>query len=154
MLDIRAKLIIVGEGKQKNELESMVKNLKLDNKVFFLGEQSDAELRYWYKNCDVFVLPSVERSEAFGIVQLEAMAFKKPVINTDLHTGVPFVSKHGQTGFTVPHRDPDALANAVNRLLDNDDLRLKFGENAYARVKEKFSLDKMIDSIYTEYSSI
>jgi rhamnosyl/mannosyltransferase len=154
MLDVRAKLIIVGEGQLKNELESMVKNLKFDNKIFFLGKQSDAELRYWYKNCDVFVLPSVERSEAFGIVQLEAMAFKKPVINTDLPTGVPFVSKHGQTGLTVPPRDSDALSKAINRLLDNDDLRLRFGENAYARVKEKFSLDKMIDSIHTAYSSI
>ncbi|MHA2216764.1 MAG: glycosyltransferase [Candidatus Hodarchaeales archaeon] len=154
MLNIKAKLIIIGEGKHKKKLERMVKNLKLDSKVFFLGKQSDAKLRYWYKNCDVFVLPSVERSEAFGIVQLEAMAFKKPVINTDLPTGVPFVSKHGQTGLTVPPEDPDALSKAINRLLDNDDLRLRFGENAYARVKEKFSSGKMIDPIYSIYSEL
>jgi rhamnosyl/mannosyltransferase len=154
MSDVSAKLIIVGEGGLKKELENMVKALKLNNKVIFLGNLPGGNLRYWYKRCDVFVLPSVERSEAFGLVQLEAMAYKKPVVNTDLPTGVPFVSKHGQTGFTVPPRDSKALAEAINKILDNDDLRLKFGENAYTRVREKFSLDKMLDSIYSMYSDL
>jgi rhamnosyl/mannosyltransferase len=154
MQDISAKLIVVGDGGLKRELEDMVKDLKLNNKVIFLGNLLEEELRYWYKRCDVFVLPSVERSEAFGLVQLEAMAHKKPVVNTNISTGVPFVSKHGQTGLTVPPRDSKALSVAINKILDDDDLRLKFGENAYTRAREKFSSDKMLDSVFSVYSDL
>ncbi len=154
MSGVQASLIIAGEGPLRNELEGMVKNLEIESKVFFVGRQSDSELRYWYNKCDVFVLPSVERTEAFGIVQLEAMAFKKPVINTNLPTGVVSVSVHGETGFTIPPRDPESLKDALKTLLNDDGLRLRFGENAYKRVKGKFSLDKTIDSIHALYMSI
>jgi rhamnosyl/mannosyltransferase len=85
------------------------------------------------------------------MVQLEAMVYGKPVINTDLETGVPEVSIHGQTGITVPAGDAEKLAEAIQTLTDRDDLRGKFGENAYNRVREHFNLDKVIENLFDLY---
>lgn len=97
------------------------------------------------------VLPSVEPTEAFGLVQLEAMAYGKPVVNTSLPTGVPFVSVHGETGFTVPPRDPNALAEAINRLCGDDELWVRFARAARKRVEEMFSRDVVLGQIKSIY---
>ena len=72
----------------------------------FSDPSHDEELAALYRACHVFVLPSVTRQEAFGVVQLEAMAAGKPVVSTDLGTGVGWVNRHGETGYVVPPRDP------------------------------------------------
>ena len=89
----------------------------------------------YYQACDVFVLPASERSEAFGAVQVEAMAAGKPVVCTELGTGTSYVNQDGETGFVVPARNPDALAAAVNRLLADDDLRMRLGKAGSARAR-------------------
>ena len=154
MQEIEAKLLIAGEGELREELEEKARSLKVNQKIIFLGKVSDEKLKYCYQICDLFVLPSVESSEAFGIVQMEAMAYGKPVVNTNLPTGVPYVSINGETGFTVPPRDSKALANAINRILNHKELATKFSKNALKRVKEKFSKEKMLESIYLIYKEL
>lgn len=151
---IGCELFIVGRGSLETELKSRVEELGLSDKVHFMGNLSFDELKYAFADCDIFVLPSVANSEAFGIVQMEAMVYGKPVINTSLPTGVPHVSLDGQTGITVPPNDVLALAGAIQKLADDDDLRGKFGQNAYIRTREKFSMQKMLDDIYKLYEGL
>lgn len=140
------ELFIVGKGSLENNLK--IATEKMNQKVHFLGVLSDEKLKAAFHDCDIFVLPSVENSEAFGIVQLEAMVYGKPVINTALPTGVPFVSLHGQTGITVSPKDPDALAEAINTLAENKELREKYGNAAAKRVKEEFLEQDVLVRIY------
>ncbi|HAJ34040.1 MAG TPA: mannosyltransferase [Candidatus Atribacteria bacterium] len=152
--EVESKLLIVGEGEMRERLEQKVKSLGVEQKIVFLGKVSGEELKYCYQICDLFVLPSIEPSEAFGIVQMEAMAYGKPVVNTNLPTGVPYVSINGETGFTVPPRDAKALAKAINKILNDKELATKFSKNALKRVKKKFSKEKMLESIYQIYNEL
>ena len=102
------------------------------------------EIVPYYHAADIFVLPSIARSEAFGIVQLEAMACGKPVVNTNLASGVPFASLDGITGITVEPANADALVEAINRLLGNSSLRAKYGEAAKRRVQSEFTVGVMV----------
>jgi glycosyltransferase involved in cell wall biosynthesis len=108
----------------------------------------------YYHAADVFALPSVARSEAFGIVQIEAMAAGLPVVNTSLDSGVPFVSVHDRTGLTVPPSDPEQLASAINRLLDDAGLRHSFGSAGTRRAQEEFSLKSMAARTMLLYQTV
>src|SRR6185437_13103792 len=103
--DVDANLLIVGSGPLRGALEREAQRVGLGARVHFVDAASDADVVTYLNACDVFVLPSVHNSEAFGLVQVEAMACGKPVVNTALPTGVPFVSVDGVTGLTVPPRD-------------------------------------------------
>lgn len=138
------ELFLCGTGPLEEELRQTADGLP----VHFLGRLSEAELKSAFADCDVFVLPSVENSEAFGIVQQEAMVYGKPVINTALPTGVPYVSVHGETGLTVPPKDADALAGAIQALADNAELRRKFGENARNKVLCEYDCNIIMRRIF------
>jgi glycosyltransferase involved in cell wall biosynthesis len=154
MQDIEGNLLIIGEGPLKANLEKLVATLGVNNKVSFLGKMSDEDLTAYFHACDVFALPSVANSEAFGLVQLEAMACGKPVINTALPTGVPKVSIHRETGITVKPKDNNALAMALNELLNNDQLRRLYGRNSKIRVEKEFSKDLMLERIFKLYQEV
>lgn len=154
MRDVDAKLLITGNGELRKELENQATSLDVDQRIDFLGEVSDEKLKYLYQICDVFVLPSIEKSEAFGLVQLEAMSCGKPVVNTWLPTGVPFVSMDGETGITVEPRNSEALADAINKLLNNEGLRRKLGAQARRRVEKYFTVEKMNEQILKIYKEI
>jgi rhamnosyl/mannosyltransferase len=123
------------------------------DKVVFAGEINNAGVTPYYHAADLFALASVARSEAFGIVQIEAMAAGLPVVNTGLDSGVPFVSLDGETGLTVPPGDPQALAAAMNRLLDDDALRQSLGQAGVRRARQEFSLDTMLRRTLEVYQS-
>jgi glycosyltransferase involved in cell wall biosynthesis len=142
MRQIHAHLLIVGQGPLEHSLKQSAAELGVANKVTFLGGLED--LVPYYRAADVFVLPSIARSEAFGIVQLEAMACGTPVVNTTLDTGVPFVSLNEVTGFSVKPADDDALAGAINSLLYNPELRYRFGVAARERVLSVFAMTRMV----------
>ena len=125
----------------------------LSDRVFFSGRILEEDLAAYFHVCDVFCLPSVEPSEAFGLVQLEAMACGKPVICTQLNNGVNVVNVHGQTGFAVPVRDPLALGNCLTRLLKDDALRHLLGAQALSR-SELYSVPAMTASHIRLYQEL
>ncbi len=139
---VRGVLLIAGEGSLRQSLERQAQNAGVEERVVLLGEVKDT--RPYYEATDVFALASTARSEAFGIVQLEAMSHAKPVVNTQLDSGVPFVSVDGVTGITVRPGDHDALADAINRLLNDQELRSRLGQAAKRRALQEFGLRTMM----------
>ena len=154
MSGVRGKLLIVGDGPLRGKLEGLAASLHVADKVVFVGEIQNEKIVPFYHSADVFALASVARSEAFGIVQIEAMAAGIPVVNTSLDSGVPFVSLHEQTGLTVPPADSDALASALNRLLDDHQLRQSFGRAARLRARQEFSLPIMTTRTLALYQDV
>jgi rhamnosyl/mannosyltransferase len=150
MRRVDGHLVIVGTGPLRPALEERVRSLGLADRVTLVGGVEDTVP--FYHAARVFVLASIARSEAFGIVQIEAMACGRPVVNTRLDSGVPFVSRDGESGITVPPADPDALADAVNRLLDDAELRERLGSAARARVEREFSQEAMVKRFLALYA--
>jgi rhamnosyl/mannosyltransferase len=154
MKDVRGKLLIVGDGPLRAKLEELSRSLGVADKVVLVGELQNLEVVPYYHAADVFALASVARSEAFGIVQIEAMAAGLPVVNTSLDSGVPFVSLDEKTGLTVPPENPTALGAAINRLLDQDDLRRSLGAAARVRARQEFSLESMTSRMLDLYGRV
>ena len=152
--DVPANLIVVGDGEQRTALEQRSRKRGVADRVQFLGRVSDERLASAYHTADLFVLPSVEPSEAFGVVQLEAMARGLPVVNTSLPTGVPWVSLHRETGLTVEPRDSDVLADAITKLIEDDKRRQKYGKQARERVEQLFTREQMLEQIQTIYRRV
>jgi rhamnosyl/mannosyltransferase len=149
---ISAKILLIGDGPASRTLVEAVGKSGLRNKVFFLKDITDAHLPDYYHAADIFVLPSTKPSEAFGITLLEAMAAKKPVVSTELGTGTSFVNQSGKTGLVIPAGDPRALADAVNYLMANPELRRSMGQAGHARVGQEFSSDKMLERLKNIYT--
>jgi glycosyltransferase involved in cell wall biosynthesis len=139
-----ATLLIVGEGPLQGQLRARAAALGVDSRVAFLRAASEPEIKACYQASDVFVLPSTEITEAFGIVQLEAMASGLPVVSTNLPTGVPWVNQHGVTGLVVPAGQPAPLAAAIRTLLRDSGLRSKMAEAGRRRVAKTFSEATMV----------
>lgn len=141
------ELFIAGTGVLEDELKEYAVRHNMKT-VHFLGFLPDEDLKCAFADCDIFVLPSTANSEAFGIVQLEAMVYSKPVINTSLPTGVPYVSVDGVSGITVKPSDPVQLARAINILAGDKNLRDAYGKNAFKRVREIFNAEKVLDEVF------
>jgi rhamnosyl/mannosyltransferase len=152
MAGLDATLVIAGEGERRPALEARLRALGIADRVFLVGEQDD--LRPLFGACDVFVLPSTHRSEAFGIVQLEAMAFAKPVVSTRLGTGVDWVNAHGVTGLTVPPGEAPALREAIATLLASPALRARLGANGRRRVEQEYTTARAAESVLAVYREL
>lgn len=146
------ELFLVGSGTLEETLRQEAADML--EQVHFLGNLSDADLKAAYQDCDFLVLPSVANSEAFGLVQLEAMVYGKPVINTSLPTGVPHVSLHGETGLTVPPDDVPALAAAIQKLAGDADLRKQYGAAAKQRAETAFAETIVMEQVYQYLNEI
>jgi glycosyltransferase involved in cell wall biosynthesis len=147
-----AHLIVVGRGVFQDKLTEIAATCP--NNISFVPFLPQDDLTAMYQACDIFVLPSVENSEAYGLVQLEAMACGKPVITCDLPTGVTYVNQDGVTGLVVPVKSSEALAHAIKTLINHPDLRNKFGETARNRVLNQFTVDNMVDQSIDLYQSM
>lgn len=144
MAAVQGHLLLVGEGPLQKKLERLAFDAGAMDRITFLGRVSQEEMAGYYHAADVFTMPSIARSEAFGIAQLEAMVCGKPVVNTWLKSGVPFVSIDGETGITVAPADAGQLAAAINRLLGDPDLRARLGAAAARRARDHFSVAVMV----------
>lgn len=154
MAGVAGTLLIVGDGPLREPLQKLIDDLGMRDRAFLLRDITDTQLRAYYSAADLFVLPSIARSEAFGLVQVEAMAAGTPVINTWLASGVPYVSQHGITGGTVPPADEESLRNMINTLLNDDALRARYSCAARARADAEFRASHMVARTLALYRSL
>lgn len=148
----RIKLLIVGEGNLKKKYQSQVREAGLQDKIIFTDPVSDEDLPKYYNLADVVVLPSIDRSEAFGITLIEAMACGKPVVASNL-PGVRSVVSDGIDGFLFEKKQEGDLANRVNKLFSDKELRNKMGAAGRQKAEKIFSQDiliKKLEKIYLE----
>jgi glycosyltransferase involved in cell wall biosynthesis len=137
-----AKLLVVGEGDLRTYYRELAGRLGIHNDVIFAGKVSQNDLPKYYNLADVAVLPSIDRSEAFGIVLTEAMACGKPVIASDL-PGVRSVVENEANGFLVEPENEKILAEKINLILLSQELKKKFGEKSRRLAEEKYNIEKV-----------
>lgn len=133
---------ISGEGKLESELKQQVANLGLENSFIFLGLSAD--IYPYLKGCDLFVLSSL--FEGMPNVVMEAMAMQKAVVATDVN-GVRELMVDAESGLIVPSKEPQALAHAIEQVIDNPDMLAEFGKKGYERVKKEFTMSAMADNL-------
>jgi rhamnosyl/mannosyltransferase len=148
---VDAHLVIAGAGPLEAELRGIATTSGVADRVTCAGYLSREQQRQAFGAADLFVLPSVNEAEAFGIVQLEAMCSGIPVVNTSLPTGVPWVARDGLEGLTVAPRDEAGLAAAMSRLLDDPALAKRLGAAGKARAVSLFGWQKFASDVAEQY---
>jgi rhamnosyl/mannosyltransferase len=146
-----AQLLVVGIGPMAPVWQAQAASDGLADRVTFLGEISDEALLAAYHAADIFVLPSTNRAETWGAVQIEAMACRLPLVCTELGTGTSYVNQNGVTGLVVPPNDPEALAAALKRLLADETFRRNLGQAGWRRAENEFSIQAMLRQILVFY---
>jgi rhamnosyl/mannosyltransferase len=147
------RLLVVGSGPMGEAWRALAAELGVGARIEWLGDVSEGDLPQVYAAGDLFVLPAVARSEAFGIVLMEAMASGLPCISTELGTGTSWVNQEGRTGRVVPPDNPAALAEAINALLADPALRQRMGQAARERIETELSeahMVRRVEAIYRE----
>ncbi|GAB6190175.1 glycosyltransferase [Marinitoga arctica] len=132
-------LIMVGNGAKKNELKLLVSKLQLEERVLFLEHVSYEDLPFYYSAADIFILPSIDRGEAFGLVGLEAMACGIPVITTELGTGTSFYNLNHITGEVIKPKDSDEISHAILNIINK---KYEYDKNKIIKRAKEFSFDK------------
>jgi glycosyltransferase involved in cell wall biosynthesis len=144
------KFLLVGEGRERDALEAQVRAAGLAGRVIFSGFQDD--VLPWMAAMDVLVLPTIEK-EGFGRVLVEAGAMSKPVISTDIG-GMAEVVNNGESGIIVPAGEVNDMADAMLRLLKDEELRLRMGRAGRARALARFSVEQMVASTEAVYREV
>jgi len=152
MCDVDGQATIIGEGPLLRELRQLATELGIADRVHFVGRLARHEIRQLFHSAQVFAFPSVTEAEAFGIVQIEAMAAGLPVVNTSLATTVPLVARHGIEALTVTPGDVKALAEALNQILDEPALARRLGAGGEARALSEFDQSAFRARMATVYA--
>lgn len=148
-------VLIGGAGAMGQYLEDTIDRHGVRGRVHLLGRISDADLPAYYGACSLFCLSSVQKTEAFGIVQVEAMSCGKPVVTTTIPgSGVPWVNAHGVSGLNVPPRDAQALGRAILDVTADADTYRRFATQARQRYEEMFTKTRMIDRLLELYARL
>jgi len=148
-----AELLVIGNVDYIAHYKKLAGESGIGNRIKFTGFVPDEELPKYYNQSNVVVLPSYNRAEGFGIVLVEAQACGRPVIGTTVG-GIPSAIKDGETGMLVPPKNPQALAQAIIKLLTDKELAKKLGESGYKRAREEFSWEKSAERNYEIYQEI
>jgi len=155
-----ASLVLIGDGECRQSLQRQAADLGVQARVRFVGRldmdaPGNAALLRVYADADVFCLPSIERAESFGLVLLEAMRARLPVIASAIPgSGVGYVVRHEETGLLVPPKDAGALAHALRRLAADPELRARMGAAGAERFAAEFTLDRATEQVLSLYRSI
>ena len=154
LADMDGTLLLVGSGPLERDLRRQANDLGVSDRVVFLSRLSQSQLIGAYHAATAFLFPSNARSEAFGLVQVEAMASGCPVINANIpHSGVPWVSQHEVSGLTVPVNDAKSLATAATRLAGDEVLRTRLGASARRRA-DSFAHTEMNRQMTEVYAAV
>jgi rhamnosyl/mannosyltransferase len=135
---VDANVVIAGSGPERERLAALAKQIGANN-VVFAGQVTHEEKIALLKACRALVLPSHLRSEAFGMVLVEAEMFGKPMVCCEVGSGTSYVNENGETGFVVEPEQASELARAMNALLNDDALAARMGQAARARYEALFS---------------
>ncbi len=150
-----SRVVLIGSGKMLEDWKKLAQKLDVHSRAHFLGGvSSDEEFAAHVHACRALVLPSINEAEAFGLVLLEAMSCSKPVITTNLNSGVRFVNKANETGLMVPVMDAPRLAEAMERLKNDDVLHERLSRNAKAHYLEHFLITTCIERYEAVYGSL
>lgn len=152
---IKARIVIAGTGPEGNNLHALARQTGAQN-IIFAGQISDPEKVALLQGCRAFVLPSHLRSEAYGMVLVEASIFGKPLVSCEIGTGTSFVNAHEESGFVIPPENEAELANALNTLLSEDSTAEKLGRGARSRYDKVFSgpaLGRAYADVFREVSN-
>jgi len=148
-----AKLVLIGKGNLENYYYKLAVKKKIVNQLQIINSASDQDLANWYRLASVLVLPSINQSEAFGLVLLEAMSCATPVIASNL-PGVRNVFKNKEHGFLIKPGDAEALAQKLDYLLNNPELARKMGDAARDFIEERYSWQKVGERLEAAYFRI
>lgn len=148
---VNAKFVIVGTGYMKEQLSNIVKSMGLEHKVLFTGFEEEANVLKLQKIADVSVVPSL--FEPFGIVALEAMAAKSPVVVSDTG-GLSEIVDHEYTGMKAYSNNTESLAWAITKVLLDENLRRRIRENAYKKILEKYDWNKIAQQTRQTYEGV
>jgi len=149
------KLDIVGKGELSSDCLRLTKEFELEEMIDFHGEVDEHQLNRLLHGCDLLCLPSIERTEAFGLVLLEAMSVGKPCIVTDVRgSGMSYVVEHLKTGLVVEHSSVEALSEALVHCAAYPKHLSEWGQAGYERVQQVFSLEKVAEKVESIYLSI
>jgi glycosyltransferase involved in cell wall biosynthesis len=145
-----AKLIIVGEGPERQRLEWLSRQLEIDERVIFAGTQTHDGVAFHLAAADVFLFPT-ERDEAAPLVLPQAMACAKPVVASRTGGITEVIGESGEYGILVPPGDAAVLANEMSTLLSDPSLRQRLGEAARRRVLAEYSIERMVERTLDVY---
>lgn len=146
---------IGGTGPLYDELNRLIIDKGLEDKVKLLGFVKDEDVTAYYTACKIFVLPSIQKTEAFGIVQIEAMSGGKPVVATTIPgSGTSWVNAHGISGLNVTPKQSKELAEAILSITKDEDTYIRYCQNARQRYESEFTKEKMIKGAINIYNKL
>lgn len=154
MQELDAQLVVIGEGPLEMDLKQLASSTGLGARVTFAGRLTRSDMKSYLHAACVFAFPSVTSAEAFGIVQLEAMAAGLPIVNTALPTAVPHIARHEKEALTVPPGDSQALATAIGRILDEPALAERLGNAGRLRAQTEYSNDRFLSRMKVVYDGV